>query len=322
MKSKPTLFGALLVSTLWGGSAAADDTSVDLISPSTCVLGSGRLTQCTIAPRTLAATAFDTAVPMRTTVKRNLSGNCSTQYPLEVTLTPTGGTAVKYTYISAPEMVIRGLDRQSLTSIQLTDSSPWTRYAAVSDTCRISLQIDWNQVDVDSAEQANAILQNLQGDLNAKKATRDNLGYLVDYSSAFVFMGELSNLFYTTLSTQSMQALRERAIEVGPVIFKTAMGCADGTLTQQERDALAEFYFVLPELGDPDDYTDPETGEIKKLRDYLGEEARPILDKLAARSTPAALAQYKLDYQVAAQHAADAETKLALAKAQLAPWLP
>lgn len=321
MKSKPTLFGALLVSSLWGGSALADDTSVDLISPNTCTQTAGRLTQCTIAARTLGATAFDTAVPLRTVVKRNISGNCSTQYPLEVTLTPAGEPAVKYTYISTPEVILRGLDRKPLTSIQLTDSSPWTKYAAVADTCRISLQIDWNQVDVDSTEQANAIIQNLQNELNAKKAARDNLGYLVDYSSAFVFMGELSNLFYTTLTTQALQELRARALEAGPIIFKTAMGCADGTLTQEERDLLAQFYFVLPELGNPDDYTDPVTGEIKKLRDYLGEEARPILDKLAARSTPEALAQHKLDYQVAAQQAADAEAKLALARAQLAPWL-
>ncbi len=319
---KPTLLGALLVSSLSGGSAFADDTVVNLISPSNCVMGSGRLSQCTIAARTLVTTPSATAVPVRTVVKRQASGNCSTQYPLEVTLTPEAGPAVKYTYISAPEAVIRGTDRQFLSSIHLTDSSPWTRYAAVSDTCRISMQIEWNQADVDSADQARAIIQGLQNDLNSKKAIRDNLGHLVDYSSAFVFMGELSNLFYTALTTQTMQALRAQAIAAGPTIFKAAtVGCS-GVLSEEEQATLAEFYWALPELGDPNDYIDPVTGEVKKLRDYLGDEAKPILDKLAARTTPAALAQYKLDYQAAAQQAVNAETKLTLAKAQLASWLP
>ncbi|WP_224250072.1 hypothetical protein [Hyalangium gracile] len=320
MQSKSALCGVLLVSSLWTGSALANDTFIDIISPSTCVMNWGKLTQCSIAPKTLQALPFDTAVPMRTVIRRSMTGNCSTQYPLEVTLTPAGESGVKYPYISMPEVIIRGLDRQLLTSVQLADSSPWTRHVVLSDTCRISLQVQWNQVDVDTAEQAMAILQKLETDLATKKVQRDSLGYLVEFSSGFVFMRELANSFFTQLTTESIQALRAQAVAAGPIIFKTSMGCDDGTLTQVEKDLLAEFYFLLPTLGEAGDWTNPD-GSPKTLLDFLGPEAKPIIDKLAARSTPEALAQYEADYQAAVQQVAHAEAKLAQARTQLAEWL-
>lgn len=316
---RPTLLGTLLACSLGGGSAFASTTTVDVISPNRCTLGSGRLTRCAIPTQTLVGDIFDTAVPMRTVFNRVMTGNCSTQYPLEVTLTPKDEAGQKYVFISTPQHVVRGLTRQHLSSIELKDSSTWTQYAAFNETCRISLDIQWNQVDVDSTAQANAILQQLQDDANAKRAARDNLAYLVEYSAAFDFMQELSNLFFTALTTESMNDLRAQAKDAAPIIFKTTMGC-DDALTDAERETLANFYFALGTLGDAGDYTNPD-GTPKTLRDFLGAEAKPIIDKLAARSDAGAQAQYQADYQVAAQQYAAAEAKLNLGRTQLAPWL-
>src|SRR5207244_12036532 len=68
----------------------AYDTNEDLISPATCTLRTGRLFSCAIATRPLAGLAMPTAVPLRTTFTAVKSGNCATQYPLQVTLSADG----------------------------------------------------------------------------------------------------------------------------------------------------------------------------------------------------------------------------------------
>ncbi|MHA7628369.1 hypothetical protein [Corallococcus sp. M7] len=316
---RSALFGPLVVCAIWTGSAQASSSTVDLLSPSRCTLAGGRLTRCTIPTQLLTGDEFSTGVPLRTVFTRQMTGNCATQYPLEVTLTPASGAPQKYTFISAAQFAVRAPDQQTLTSIELKDSSGWTPLASFSPDCRLSLDIHWNEVDVDTSEQANAILAQLQADLNTKKAARDNLSYLVEYSAAFDFMKELSTLFLTALTSETMNDLRQQAQSAGPIIFKTSMGC-DDTLTAEEKDTLATFYFALGTLGDASDYTNPD-GTPKTLRDFLGDEAKPIIDKLAARSAAGAQAQYQSEYTLAAAAVAAAEAKLNLARAQLASWL-
>ncbi|WP_342378809.1 hypothetical protein NVS55_05345 [Myxococcus stipitatus] len=321
------LFGALLVSSLCGGAALAQTTVIDVISPARCTPTAGRLTRCSIPTQTLTGTDFMTAVPMRTVVQRTLSGNCSTQYPLEVMLTPVGGSATRYSFLSTPSIVLRGLDRQLLTSIELKDSSTWTSIASFADTCRVSLNIDWNQVDVDSSSQAQTLIQDLQADLAAKTLQRNNLEALLDFSTAYNFMGELSNRFYAELTTETMMDLRAKSMDSSNVLLKVAITCEQpaGTppellLTDADRELLNQLFFNLGTLGGPGDYTHPD-GSLKTVRDFLGDEAKVVIDKLAGRSTPAARAQYQAQYQAAALAVVAAQQKLDLARLQLAPWL-
>ncbi len=87
-------------------------------------------------------------------------------------------------------------------------------------------------------------------------------------------------------------------------------------LTDADRELLNQLFFNLGTLGGPGDYTNPD-GSLKTVRDFLGPDAKGVIDKLAARSTPEARAQYQA---VAAQVEA-ARAKLALARTQLASWL-
>lgn len=331
--SKPILVGTLLVSSLWSGSAFAETVFVDLISPATCTQGSGRLTRCAIQPQQLEGNPFKSVVPMRTVIQRNMSGNCSTQFPLEVSLTPVGEPTTRYVYISNPEVVIRGLDRKLLTLIDLKDSSPWTSTAAFADTCRISLNILWNQVDVDSTAQASAILQGLQDVLDAKVAHRDALAHLVEYSSAFNFMRALSLNLLTELNNDMMLFLREQAKATGDIIFKATLPCecnpatqdCSGALTDSEKIALANLYFSLGVLGDNSNYLRPD-GTRMTLEEYLGSQPggsaiRGLIEKLALRTTSEVLEQYKAQLAAASEAVKVAQDDLNLGKQQLAPWL-
>lgn len=329
MRFQPTLLGTLLVCSLSGGSALAEDAYVDLISPSTCTPNAGRLTQCTIAPRTLQGTPFETAVPMRTVVKRNMSGNCSTQYPLEVTFTPPGEPAVRYTYISQAETVIRGLNRPLLTSMEMTDTSPWTRYAAVNETCRISLDILWNQVDVDTAEQAQAILAPLETALATEQANLANLEALLDYSTLFDFTAAVFANFEQQLTNSTMQFLRAQANAASSVVMEFTSNCnprdAQGNLivTPQERVLLANYLYSLGTLGSNDDWKNPD-GTPKTLADFFGEEdgARELFLKLSTRSDEGATEEYQTAVNQARGRVLAAQHKVNVAKAQLAQWLP
>ncbi|MBM7112137.1 hypothetical protein [Archangium primigenium] len=331
---KHRLLGSLLVASLWSGSSLAETVSVDLISPATCVPGGGRLAHCTVATRLLEGTDFKTAVPLRTVFQRVVSGNCSTRYPLEVTLTPEGNSSTRYIYISEAQTVVRGANQRLLTRIELKDSSSWTPYASFADSCRISLNIQWNQVDVDSAAQASAILSRLQADLATKVAHRDALSNLVEYSSAFSFMRTLSNSLLTELNNEMMLFLREQAKESGDTVFKATLPCecdptiqdCSGALNDTEKIGLANLYFALGVLGDNSNYLRPD-GTPMTLEEYIGASpgggtARDIIAKLSLRTTPEVLAQYQAQLLVASALVKEAQDHLLLARQQLSAWIP
>ncbi|MCP3166430.1 hypothetical protein [Myxococcus qinghaiensis] len=319
MNARLALAAGVLSSFVWSAPALAETTTVDLISPSHCTMGNGRLSRCSIPTQTLTATDFATAVPLRTILRRVMTGNCSTQFPLEVTLTPPGTPATRYTFMSTPEVTLRDLDRELIASLELKDSSAWTGTAAFADTCRVSLSITWNEVDVDNATQAQDILQALQAALTTKTTQRDHLASLVEYSAAFDFMKTLANSFLVDLTNETAHALHVQGQEAAPIIFKAAMGCA-GVLNDEEAGILANFYFVLGSLSDPTKYHHPD-GSPKTLEELIGPEALPVIQKLSALSAAGAKEQYQAQYQVAAQEAAAAQAKLDLARAQLAPWV-
>ncbi|AGC48861.1 hypothetical protein MYSTI_07589 [Myxococcus stipitatus DSM 14675] len=319
MNTRTALFLGGLVTFAWGAPALAETSTVDLISPARCTQSGGRLTRCSIPTQTLDATPFTSAVPLRTTLRRVMSGNCSTQYPLEVTLTPPGNSGTRYTFMSTADVVLRDLDRALIPSLELRDSSSWTNVAAFNDTCRVSLSITWNEVDVSSTAQAQALLQSLQDDLDTKLAQRDHLASLVEYSAAFDFMKTLSNSFLVDLNNATAYALHVQAQEAAPVIFTAAMGCG-GALTEAESVILTNFYFVLGSLGDPSKYHHPD-GSPKTLEELVGPQALPVIQKLSQLSQAGAKEQYQAQYQVAAQEVTAAQAKVALANTQLAPWL-
>jgi hypothetical protein len=169
---------ALLVAALSVGCAAHDDgypagpiegdglasnlnVTKDLISPATCALISGRLRNCLFSTTRWTPPALPSAVPLRTTVTAQVSGNCSTPYPLEVTFRAPGLPDTPMQFLSNRSLRLRLPSGGSFTDLTVLDLSSWTGIASFDQTCRVSLQLAFNDLDVDTDNDAVAIIARL-----------------------------------------------------------------------------------------------------------------------------------------------------------------
>lgn len=307
-----------------GSVGQAETTSATLISASTCTLRSGRLVSCQIGPQTLTGKDLETAVPLRTVLTATRNGNCSTRYPLQVSLDTPGEQTVVFSYLSQAAATVRRRDGAPIPYILLKDSSPWTANAVFDASCEITLSIVSNQPDVDSKDQALAIVARLQADLDAKTKVRDRLGDLVNYQKAFQFLQSVTNSFYAELTSDAMQLLRGDGQAARPVLMKLLSdNTCSGKLTDDELSSMVSLYQSLAVLGSPNDWRNPDGG-TKTIADFLGPEAAAVLaavQKLSQLHNDDAGTGYTAEYQQAAQDVERAKVKLALAKAQLATWL-
>lgn len=300
------------------------DSDPVLISASNCVLRGSRLTSCAIADRTIPGLVVETAVPLRTVFTVHKSGNCSTQYPLEVTLSQPGEPDVKLQYLSTPSVAVRRRDGQNIPFINLKDSSSWTKYAALDASCMITLSSAWNQPDVDTKEQAQAIIDALTKDLADKTRIRDRYSDLISYQKAFDFLNAYVGALYTELTNDAMQKLRADGQAAKPVLMKmVGSDTCSGTLSDGDLSAVVSLYESLAALGDPASWQN-DAGKTMTLAEKMGPEAAKIVDvakKLSQAHSSDAGTGYEAEYNQAAQDVQRATDKLNLAKKQLANWL-
>ena len=304
--------------------AQAYDTQADLISPATCTLLNSRLSSCVIGTRLLDGQDITTAVPLRTTFTVHKSGNCSTQYALEVTFTAAGAADVRLPFLSTTSAAIRRTDGQPISEVTMTDSSPWTHFASLDQTCRVSLTIASNEPDVNSTADAQAIITALSQDLAAKTVIRDRYSDLLNYQKAYDFLSSVITYFHTELTSDAMQQLRTDSETARPTVMKMILASAcGGTLTDDEFGAIVSLYESLAVLGSPSSWTNPDGG-TKTNADFVGADAAKILDtvtKLSQQQASDGGSNYAAAYQAAANDVVQAQAKLDLAKAQLASWL-
>jgi hypothetical protein len=307
-----------------GRTAQAYDTNEDLISPTNCTLRTNRLFSCTIAPRALSGLDMTTAVPLRTTFTAVKSGNCSTQYPLQVTLSTDGADDVKFQYISGGSAAVKRKDGQPMKTVTVTDTSPYTKFANFDGSCRISLSVVSNEPDVNSKADAQAIMDALNKDLAAKTTIRDHYQQLSLYHRAFEFMQSVANNFLVELTNDTIQQLRASANDSLTAISTMMGACGDTTLTDQDRQNLMTLFMSLPQLGSADDWQN-DGGTPKTLADFLGPQQAQVLatvQKLAKDADgDGGASSYEVDYQNAAHDVVVAQAKVDQAKSQLASWL-
>jgi hypothetical protein len=91
-------------------------------------------------------------------VRRQIVGNCSTQRPVAVGIAIDGGDLVSLPFLSQSQLVLRRQDGGAVQQVAVSDASPWTATAVFADTCRVSITLAGNEVDVDTTQQAQAIL--------------------------------------------------------------------------------------------------------------------------------------------------------------------
>lgn len=305
-----------------GTSAQADSTLLDLISPATCVSRSGHLISCRVGPATRIGQNYVTAVPLRTAITVQRAGNCSTQYALQATLRADDNNPTVLSYLTQTTAYVRRADGQSMSAVTITDSSPWTPSAVFSSTCDIQLGFSFNEPDVDSKEQAQAIVDKLAQDLAAKTAIANNYHDLVLYQQAYQLLDSVARYFHSELTNDTMQELRAASLASNDALLQLITSC-DGGISQDDRINLARLYAALPVVGVPDAWQNPD-GTTKSLADFIGTPAEGVLDtvnSLNARHDTDAGTGYDVDYNAAAKAVVTAQAQLTLARQQLSAWL-
>lgn len=297
-------------------------TAIDLISPATCQLQLSKLRQCVIAPSSSVAQPMDTGVPLRTVVQRQLSGTCSTQFPLAVAVKLDDADGVNLAFLSQSQLILRRPDGGVAQHVDVNDASPWTATATFADTCRISITIAPNQVDVDTPQQAQAILAAIDLDLGRANTDVRNYQALLALQAAYTFTRSVAESFHEELTNDTMQALRQAAIDAAPAMQIAALGCGDA-LSDQQRDTLFQLYVSLVVLGDPSAWQNPD-GTPKTLEQFYGPGAAAVLQQLqdlANQANPDLETEFRNGLQGATAEQVRLQQKRALAVLQLAPWL-
>lgn len=286
-------------------------SALPLISSTNCTLQNSRLVNCSITPQSMTFEPMETAVPLRTVVAAQLSGTCPTRWPLQVGLSADGEPSSDFAYYKGGQTYVRRINGGAIASLSVADSSAWTRYAVFDQSCNIALNFTPNQIDVDTKEQAQAIIAQLAADVQNKSIVVSRYSDLVLYSQAYQLMKSLATNFYNQLTNDQMQDLRNQAAAADPVLIKLAINCA-ADVTDGDRQNIIALHDALGVLGDSSAWLDPTTGKLKSINDFLGDKSKAILDtvdKLSQRvgSTPD-------DYQ---KGLTDAQAALVAAKAKL-----
>jgi hypothetical protein len=309
--------------------ASTFDTTLDLISPATCALAAGRLRNCAFPTTIWTPFPIQTAVPLRTKVVANVSGTCSTQFPLEVTFLAANMPDTPMAFLSNRTVNLRRASGAAFADLRFIDLSPWTAIASFDQSCRVSLQIAFNEVDVDSENDAVAILARLDDELAEKTRIRDRAVQLLKFANAFDFVEELLSAFHQQLTNEQMRDLRRLSIDHANVMADLIAGCdvvgPDGQHfpTTEQRQGLSDLFFALGTLGDPDLWNHPD-GSPVSIAEFLGPEQAQILNTLntiidATDGTNPAV--YAAEAETAATAVADVAARIVLARAQLAAWL-
>lgn len=302
--------------------------TVDLISPANCILKSNRLGQCTIPTRTISGATIQTAVPLRTRIERTVSGNCTIR-ALHLAVKFTSSivpTVAEYKYMDMSaandEVVLRRRAGTPISSITMTDVGLNTAVALFPAACRVSLKFIVNEVDVDSTEDAQEIIQNLETTLAQRIATQQSYEHLLQLSAAFGFLRAVAESFRVELTNENIQMLRTQAESaVGSLALLS--GACDGMMTDEDRQNMMLLMLGLPQLGNPADWSHPD-GTPKTLEEFMGESSAEIYQTVTKVVETNTLPDGQTYESLLAKAATDTETaraKLELAKSQLAAWL-
>jgi hypothetical protein len=298
----------------------------DLISAATCEVVNGKLRRCAIAPRTVLPLDTESAVPVRTVARREISGNCATPYALEVRLTSTQleGGATSYRFLSDKDVVLRAPGGVRLPDLTIADASPWTATAAFDASCLVKLVVSLNEPDVDTPEQASALVAQIDLDLVNARRELENYHQLLLFQGAHAFLLAVAGDLHAELSNDMMQRLRAAYLDAVDAFDQLdgATSCAQvlGGSLDRIRD-VADALFIL---GDPSDWRNSD-GSPRTLadmyREFRGDGVIAQIEALAAQSSPDLAAVYRDGYDAAALKVAQLNAKRALAVVQLAAWL-
>lgn len=307
---------------------------VDLVSGSACSTvmshGQTRLGNCALPAMRIRPLQTQPAVPVRTTVSVIQTGDCNT----EVALTCQGPyfklmsgitVANQNEYVLHPlatsTVVFRADAGAELAELDLRDLSP--SGMTYDPSCSVRLQLGFAEVDVDTKEQAQAILGKIQHDLDGAHNLTERYRQLLLYYEAHDFLTKLAASFHQELTNDLMSDLRAAAFTAAPAFSQLLSGCPNAVSADDQQN-LTQLLLSLPALGDPANWKNPD-GTTKTMYDFLGPSAQAIEKSIAtieAQSNGTLKDQYTKEYNDAAAAEVALQNKLAEAQAALAKWLP
>jgi hypothetical protein len=308
-----------------GTALSVSSTRLDLISPATCQRVGTRLRQCVIPSTLLLPLPIDHAVPTRVTVRTVVNGNCSTQYPLEVTLAaPEYQEAVRFGFLQARELRLRASEGQPVTEVSLADASPWTAIASFDPSCAIHLEVVLNEPDVDTRRQAEAAMAEIDLELQAATQRMDTLRHLLLFHGAYEFLNALAGSLHTELSNDMMQQLRELHAGAREAFDELYASEACVQALGSSVDHILDVADALFILGDASDWQNPDGTTMtlaEMYSEFRGDGIVAQIQELAAQANPSLIEQYNAQYTDAAIAVELLRNKQILAAVQLAPWL-
>ena len=181
-----------------------------------------------------------------------------------------------------------------------------------------------NEPDVDTPEQAQAIVDSIELARQTAVRERDSYQQLVLFHASYVFLHAVAANLHQEITNDMMQQLRTAHLAALDAYDDLAASptCASalGTGVDKILD-VADAMFIL---GDPSDWQNAD-GTTKTLADLYSELTGggvvAQIEALAAQANPALKDQYETAYEDAALRVAELEAKAALAAEELAPWL-
>jgi hypothetical protein len=305
------------------GSIGTSVSTLPLVGVETCQTdGAGYLVRCVVPNSTLTATPFDSAVPVRTVLKRNLAGTCVANKNPRLSLEVSGEPPLSYSFFGTPQVTLRKGDRSPITALFLRDELPAETYGIRMQGCRVTLDISFNEPDVNSRAEAEALIRTLEADRDQKVQIRDRYLQLVRLSTAIEFLRKTGDYLTTELTSAQMTELRAAAINANDALIAYITGCDTG-VSATDRANLMELYGHLWVLGDPSKWRRTD-GSPKTLADFLGADAQAILSSIQNATRDAlsdAGSSLDAEAKVAAVAAERAAARVAQARQQLAGWL-
>lgn len=299
---------------------------IPIVGPDTCTLTRGRLHQCSFPSRVLTPLPMDTGVPLRSTFRRVLRGDCQAVRPLgfRVSSPDTEAPAV-LRYLSEGTLVIRRDDSDPITQLSIDDPAPaFTSMTSFPASCRISIEVSINEPDIDTRADAIALLDMLDLRLRESIAERDAYGNVLSLLAAHDFLRAIVDNLYQEVTNDMMQNLRRRYAEAMPAFhfLASSQACA-GSLGDQ-RELLLQLAGALFALGDASSWENAD-GTTKTLAELYSEFGPGGLvsdiEALRAATDPSLESQYRDRFDDAAEDVAEFAADLALAREQLASWL-
>ncbi len=121
--------------------------SFDMVSPDRCVHKAGLFVECNLPAITIHdPNAADAGAPVKTTFTTQMTGNCSSAFALQVSVSATDLPGTIY-HLSDMTMDVRRLDRTAIGDLQIGDDTSLHNLATYADTCHMWVGVEMNEVD-------------------------------------------------------------------------------------------------------------------------------------------------------------------------------